>query len=186
MANLLSIASRVSGSIDTSGIKNLVDRKKKQRLRQFGAYVRTTARQSIRKTKATSKPGDPPKSHHGALRDLIYFAVSELGDNVTIGPLPFRKRISPIVEYGGREAISVPTAWTVPDTKFGAAGKRDTGGRFKKRTQSVERIKANIAIKAGKLPKRTKIKVTYKPRPFMVPAHEKVTRGNPNLMKDLF
>ena len=52
-------------------------------------FVRTTAQHSIRKRKSVSRPGQPPSSHVGTLRRLIFFAYEPAKKNVMIGPTPF-------------------------------------------------------------------------------------------------
>ena len=78
-------------------------------LRRFGAFVSSDARKSIRKAPSiwkTSKPGRPPKSHTGLLKDHIIFDYSLQESSVIVGPmkLPVKGRtedIPLILEEGG-------------------------------------------------------------------------------------
>jgi hypothetical protein len=55
--------------------------------KRFGAFVRQTARRSIRKRKRVSLPGQPPSSHTGAIKNLIQFAYDAKARSVVIGPI---------------------------------------------------------------------------------------------------
>ncbi|HOD83619.1 MAG TPA: hypothetical protein PKG77_19550 [Phycisphaerae bacterium] len=89
---------------DRAKVKNAVDRATRQVLSKFGAFVRKTARQSIRKRKGVSKPGTPPSSHVGLLKRLIFFGYDTQKKSVVIGPTPLRDvpEAPPLLEYGGR------------------------------------------------------------------------------------
>lgn len=71
---------------------------------RFGAFVRRTARTSIRKRKRISEPGRPPSSHTGLLRRLIFFAYDRVRTSVVIGPeRPANKPadVTQALEHGG-------------------------------------------------------------------------------------
>ena len=89
---------------DSKKVLSAVDRATRKVLSKFGAFVRTTARHSIRKRKAASRPGEPPSSHVGTLRRLIFFGYDVERKSVVIGPTPFRSEAEapPLLEYGGR------------------------------------------------------------------------------------
>jgi len=89
---------------DRKAVKNAVDRATRKVLSKFGAFVRTTARHSIRKRKAISQPGNPPSSHVGLLKRLIFFGYDTSRRSVVIGPTPLRGEAEapPLLEYGGR------------------------------------------------------------------------------------
>ncbi|MGI4815796.1 MAG: hypothetical protein ACRYGG_21010 [Janthinobacterium lividum] len=55
-------------------------------LSKAGAFVRTRAKTSIRKRKASSEPGSPPSSHTGLLRDRIFFGYDSARESVVVGP----------------------------------------------------------------------------------------------------
>lgn len=95
-------------SFDQKIVINAKDRATRRVLMKFGSFVRRTAKQSIRKGKAISVPGKPPKSHSGELKKLIFFSYEPRKQNVVIGPLLFRStkvKQSPLgleaLEYGG-------------------------------------------------------------------------------------
>jgi hypothetical protein len=92
---------------DTRAVTSRVDPATRRVLSKFGAFVRTGARHSIRKRKAISQPGDPPSSHVGLLRKLIYFGYDGTRKSVVIGPTPLHGTVEapPLLEYGGRTRL---------------------------------------------------------------------------------
>ena len=93
---------------DRTLIKQKVDTATRKRLSKFGAYVRQTAKKSIRRRKRSSSPGQPPSSHTGLLKQFIYFGYDENRRSVVIGPVVLARKASGIpevLEYGGRTTI---------------------------------------------------------------------------------
>jgi hypothetical protein len=88
---------------DSKAVASAVDAGVRRVLSKFGAFVRQTARSSIRKRKAAGKPGSPPSSHVGTLKRLIFFGYDTAARSVVIGPAPFRSVVEapPLLEYGG-------------------------------------------------------------------------------------
>jgi len=74
---------------NAKAVTGAVDRATRRVLSRFGAFVRTTAQHSIRKRKTVSRPGQPPSSHVGTLRRLIFFGYDPAKKSVVIGPTPF-------------------------------------------------------------------------------------------------
>ena len=84
-------------------------------LSKFGAYVRQKSKTSIRSSKKSSAPGQPPRSHTGFLKQYILFAYERETHNVVIGPTqlnmvsfsdsggsrPVTGTIPEVLEYGG-------------------------------------------------------------------------------------
>ncbi len=89
---------------DRKAVVGAVDRATRRVLSKFGAFVRTTARHSIRKRKGASPPGTPPHGHVGLLKRLIFFGYDTTRKSVVIGPAPLRASVEapPLLEYGGR------------------------------------------------------------------------------------
>jgi hypothetical protein len=86
-----------------------VDKAKLKAFSKFGAFVRQTARKSIKRARRgqQSIPGNPPLSRTGTLRRLIFFTFDRKTDSVIIGPalLSGRSTSNPptqAVEKGGR------------------------------------------------------------------------------------
>jgi len=91
---------------DRHVVLRAADKAKRQVLSKVGAFIRTTARTSIRKRKGTSKPGNPPYSHEGSLRRLILFGYDRSSDSVVVGPVGFRQGAAPnVLEFGGTTTV---------------------------------------------------------------------------------
>ena len=90
---------------DRKAVSRRVDRTTRRVLSRFGAYVRTTARSSIRRRRKASEPGKPPSSHLGLLKRFIYFGYDPARETVVIGPVPLHGRgygnALEALEYGG-------------------------------------------------------------------------------------
>lgn len=137
----------VKGSFfDAQKVLDATDNAERKVLSKFGAFVRRTARTSIRKhakpsqasiekairkgkrpKRTTSRPGKPPYDHTGLLKRNIFFAYERSRHSVVIGPVALNQRsgVPELLEYGGR---------------------------------AMRKIKGKMK------------RVTYKPRPFMGPA----------------
>lgn len=91
---------------DRPKVMRAVDRARRRVLSKAGAFIRQTARTSIRKRKGTSKPGSPPHSHVGLLRKFILFGYDRQSESVIIGPVGFRKSTAPrVLEQGGTTTV---------------------------------------------------------------------------------
>jgi hypothetical protein len=91
---------------DRTVVKQAVDHAKRKVLSKAGAFIRQTARHSIRKRWGSSKPGNPPHSHEGSLRRLILFGYDRAAESVVVGPLKFRNTGAPqTLEFGGRTTL---------------------------------------------------------------------------------
>jgi len=89
---------------DRAEVQRAVDPATRKVFSRFGAYVRNTARRSIRKRRKASSPGRPPSSHRGDLKRKIMFAYEPDRKTVVVGPedLPAKKGETPeTLEYGG-------------------------------------------------------------------------------------
>ena len=89
-----------------------VDRAEKEALGKAGAFVRRTARRSMRHKK--TKPTGPPATHTGGIRNFIFFSYERFRSEVIIGPTLFRrgsKRLgvpsgAELQEFGGKAKIN--------------------------------------------------------------------------------
>jgi hypothetical protein len=89
---------------DRHVVMRAVDKAKREVLSRAGAFVRQTAKTSIRKRKGTSPPGQPPYSHVGLVRDLILFGYDRSSDSVVVGPVGLRNKGAQApntLEFGG-------------------------------------------------------------------------------------
>jgi hypothetical protein len=87
---------------DRAAVTSAADRGTRKVLSKFGAFVRQTARTSIRKRKAVSEPGQPPSSHTGLLKRNIFFVFSPETRSVVIGPILLNQRTDAprLLEHG--------------------------------------------------------------------------------------
>jgi len=94
---------------DKKAVRDKVDAGTRRVLSKFGAFVRRTARSSIRKRKKTSQPGSPPSSHIGLLKKFIFFGYDPRKDSVVIGPVRLtqkgRGEAPSLLEYGGTTKV---------------------------------------------------------------------------------
>jgi hypothetical protein len=67
-------------------VTRAVDRAKLKVLSKYGAFVRRTARASIRNRKGDTPRGRPPANRVGTLKKYIYFVRDHSADSVLIGP----------------------------------------------------------------------------------------------------
>jgi len=90
------------GFFDRAKVVRAMDSATRRNLSKIGAFVRTRARSIIRTRKRVSDPGEPPSSHTGILKALIFFAYEPARKNVVIGPTVARAGEAPaLLEYGG-------------------------------------------------------------------------------------
>ena len=135
-----------AGFFDRQAVIAAVGRANVLALSKAGAYIRRSAKGLIRsggKKGKVSLPGEPPRSHVGSLRDLIFFSWDARTRSVVVGPALFKQ--SP-------DAAS-PVSGTVPSVL-------EHGGQI---------IVKRLARKFGS---RSPI-VTIAPRPYMLPALNK-------------
>lgn len=93
---------------DRAGVVQHVRDGTKSVLSKAGAFARRTMKGLIRSGKNPAKPGNPPKSHTGLFKELIFFGYEAASQSVVIGPA-FRSRQNPPVPQllnDGGEAIN--------------------------------------------------------------------------------
>ena len=161
---------------DKMAVLSSVDKASRQVLSKIGAFVRQTARQSIRrppktkgstwqyiktasgrriyyKQRASAKPGKPPYNQSGLLKRFIFFGYDPAANSVVVGPEKLGGRISetalPALEYGGES--------TAKEFKYHGGNSRRT---------------------------KTYRKVHIRPHPFMGPALDKEKEKLPALWLD--
>jgi len=88
---------------ETKKVARAVDQAEFKNLFQAAAFIRTTARRSIRRGKKASAPGKPPNTRAGQIRNAIMFAVDREREQAFIGPTVERVGTSASAhEHGGR------------------------------------------------------------------------------------
>lgn len=94
---------------DRKAVISKVDAATRKVLSKFGAFVRRTARGSIRSRRKPAPPGAPPSSHTGLLKKFIFFGYDPAQRSVVIGPARLGGRgygeAPSILEYGGQTTI---------------------------------------------------------------------------------
>jgi hypothetical protein len=95
---------------DSPTVLIAVDKATRKVLSRFGAFVRRTAKGSIRKRNASSAPGSPPSSHTGLLKRFIFFGYDPSRRSVVIGPAQLtennRGDAPSALEYGGTATLT--------------------------------------------------------------------------------
>ena len=88
---------------DRDAIMKAVDKGIRKQLGWFGGYVRRAARNSIKDNLGYSKPGSPPFSHTGLLKNFIFYVYNYKTQEVIIGPAKTNQRNA--WGYGGKKTI---------------------------------------------------------------------------------
>jgi len=94
---------------DRQAVISKVDAATRRVLSKFGAFVRRSAKSSIRKRKKAAPPGQPPSSHTGLLKKFIFFGYDADRRSVVIGPTRLNQKgrgeAPPLLEYGGKTTL---------------------------------------------------------------------------------
>lgn len=125
---------------DRPKVQRAVDKAKRQALSRAGAFIRQTAKQSMRRRKGSAPPGKPPHVHEGSLRRLIFFGYDKGTDSVVVGPMGFIRSDAPhVLEFGGKTTVA----------------RRRRGKRERRRVRIVRRPYMGPALEKerSKLPK---------------------------------
>jgi len=114
---------------DKQAVRDQVDAGTRRVLSKFGAFVRRTARSSIRKRKRISNPGEPPSSHIGLLKKFIYFGYDPDSRSVVIGPVRLsqngRGEAPSLLEHGGPTKVGKQRAKYKPRPFMGPAFQKE-------------------------------------------------------------
>jgi hypothetical protein len=94
---------------DQPAVVRTTDRATRRVFSRFGAFVRRSARSSIRRRKRTSSPGQPPTSRTGLLKRFIFFGFDPTKRSVVIGPARLngsgRGDAPSLLEHGGTTTL---------------------------------------------------------------------------------
>lgn len=113
---------------DRSSVIAAVGKAAAKNLSKAGAYMRRTAKGSIRKAKGPSKPGRPPHSHVGTLKNLLFFSYDPRTRSVVVGPEKVHPGFIPrTLEIGGTQAKRRNARRII--RKLGDGGEIAIGGR---------------------------------------------------------
>ena len=94
---------------DRQAVTRRMEPAKRKVLSKFGAFVRRTAKGSIRRRKKPAPPESPPSSHTGLLKKFIFFGYDPGRGSVVIGPVRLDQRgrgeAPSLLEYGGATTL---------------------------------------------------------------------------------
>lgn len=98
------------GFFDTKAVIRAIDQATRKVLSKFGSILMRSARKSMksgRKGKVVSRPGEPPRSQKGQLKQFLFFSWDPASHSLVVGPskLPSGGGIVPgTLEFGGTRA----------------------------------------------------------------------------------
>lgn len=92
---------------DRGAVTRAVDKAKRSVLSKAGAFIRTTAKHSIRTRKGSAPPGKPPHSHTGLLKRFIFFGYDPGTESVVVGPARINRTTDAphTLEFGGTTTV---------------------------------------------------------------------------------
>ena len=97
---------------DREAVARRLDAATRKVFSRFGAFVRRTARNSIRRRERPAPAGSPPSSHNGLLKKFIFFGYDPGARSVVIGPARLDQRgrgsAPALLEHGGRTTLARP------------------------------------------------------------------------------
>ena len=94
---------------DSTKVTSATGKAARRVLSRFGAFVRRTAKSSIRKRKKASSPGRPPTSRTGLLKKFIFFGYIPASDSVVVGPIKLNSKVGEtprVLELGGKTTVT--------------------------------------------------------------------------------
>lgn len=162
------------GFFDRAKVMSRMADAKREALADAGAWIRTVARNSIRRRKRRSFAGEPPTNRTGILKKFLYFAFDFVRNTMVVGPVPtgqvffdgdgrpVKGTVPGVLEHGGE--INVLEVQLRP------------GGKWFRRDLRATR-------REGHLPQRFR-KCQIAPRPYMAPALEKSASKIPEFFRD--
>lgn len=187
---------------DKPAVVGAMDRATVRVFNRFGATTRLIARRSIRKASkngAASKPGQPPRSRTGLLREHIYYSYNKSVKSVVTGPALFARSswAQKTLEYGGTLRKKNPRRRI---REVGDGGEIRLDGRESRTTKTVAGIGGDQRVTYGHLATQTQadranrlneqlygpteIVATIAPRPYMQPAFEKAKEKLPEFWEN--
>ncbi len=161
---------------DRQVVIDAVGRASAQALAKAGAFIRTGARSSMKRRKASAPPGMPPSVHapSGAFASLrnILFAFDPATKSMVIGPVALNQ-----LSFSGNR----PVSGTVPTVQeFGG----DVGEfQFQRRNGSWNRADLRSRRRFAGRPTRIR-RIHVRPHPFMKPAMDRELPKFPALWKN--
>jgi len=174
-------------------VETEVERIEFEGLKRNALYLRRAARNSIRRRKSPSQPGQAPRSVRGDLKRGIQAHYERGLGEAVVGPVKFNwgTNAPNTLEFGGDSVIDRSVVRKVGDggeirvVSGAAAGvKRDSSGKFLRASQRGKEVRPGVRVVYGKIrtqaqaDRATRInreifgprRITIKERPFMAPS----------------
>jgi hypothetical protein len=182
-------------------VETEVERIEFEGLKRNAMYLRRVARNSIRRRKSASKPGQPPRSVRGDLKRGIEAHFERGVNESVIGPVGFGWSKGSglvgapnVLEFGGDTVIDNSVVRKVGDggeirvVSGAAAGvRRDSSGKFLRASQRGKEVRPGVRVVYARLRTQAQaeratrinreifgpVPVRVAARPFMAPALER-------------
>jgi hypothetical protein len=177
-------------------VETEVERIEFEALKRNALYLRRAARNSIRRRKSPSQPGQAPRSVRGDLKRGIQAHYERGISEAVVGPVRFDWGTGApnVLEFGGDSVIDNSVVRNVGDggeirvVSGAAAGvKRDSSGKFLRASQRGKEVRPGVRVVYGKIrtqaqaDRATRINreifgprtIRVAERPFMAPALER-------------
>ena len=174
-------------------VETEVERIEFEGLKRNALYLRKAARNSIRRRKSPSKPGQAPRSVRGDLKRGIQAHYERGLGYAVVGPVKFDwgTNAPSVLEFSGDSVIDNSVVRKVGDggeirvVSGAAAGvKRDSSGKFLRASQRGKEVRPGVRVVYGKIrtqaqaDRATRInreifgprRITINERPFMAPS----------------
>lgn len=191
---MFTMVADTSKFLDRAVIETEAERIEFEGLKRNAFYLRRVARNSIRRRKNPSKPGEAPRSVRGDLKRGIFAQMEGRGAAV-VGPVRFSWGTGApnTLEFGGDTVIDNSVQRKVGDggeirvlSGSAASVRRDSSGKFLRSSQRGKEVKPGVRVVFAKIrtqaqaDRATEInraifgprKVRVSERPFMAPALE--------------
>lgn len=134
---------------DRPKVQRAVDKARRQVLSRAGAFIRQTAKHSMRRRKGSTPPGKPPHVHEGSLRRLIFFGYDESTDTVVVGPVGSRRSNAPhVLEFGGATTVEQRRRGKRERRKVRVAKRPYMGPALEKERSKLPKLWAN-SVRGG-------------------------------------
>ncbi len=135
---------------DRQTVVRAVDKAKRLALSKAGAFIRITARHSIRTRKGSAPPGTPPHSHTGLLKRFIFFGYDPTTESVVVGPARINRTTDAphTLEFGGTTAVERRRKGKVRARKVRIAPRPFMGPALEKERPNLPKTWAN-SVRGG-------------------------------------
>ena len=161
---------------DRAGVMSQLNKTERQGLSRIGAYIRTSARSSLRRRKRSSRPGETPSIHSrdkvANLKHILFFYEASR-HTVVVGPVKLNQRNFRLKGRGkAGNWVTIPALMEAGGTL--AIREKSTDGGLNWRRQNQRRSPRERELF------RTR-RAKYSPRPFMGPAMKKALPKLPSI-----